>query len=306
MKRNKSKLTLLSILIILINLGCHRIAEKDDSSDFSFVFITDIHLQPEKMAPEGFAQAIDTINSLNPSFVIAGGDLIMDANNQTYSRADSLYNLYLSVSEKLEMPLYNSMGNHEVFGTNESSGVEKEHPEYGEKMYEKRLGRSYYAFEYKGWKFIILNSVEDNGNYGYMGLIDSSQMEWIKKELLITKPNTPIVVTTHIPFISTYSQVYQGSTVANSESLVVTNSKEVVALFSKHNLKLVLQGHHHLVEDIFVNEIHYITGGAIAAAWWEGPNRGFEEGFMQFVVKDDQFTWKYIDYGWDALSLYSN
>jgi hypothetical protein len=261
--------------------------------------MTDIHLQPETNAVEGFSQAIDTINSLKPAFVITGGDMIMDALAQNYSRADSLYNLYIATADRLQMPLYNSLGNHEIFGIYESSMTEKTHPEYGEKMFEKRLGESYYSFEYNGWKFFILNSVEDNGNNGYIGLIDSVQKEWINEELKNTYLETPIVIVTHIPFVTAYTQVYSGSTFANGESLVVTNSKEIIGLFTNHNLKLVLQGHLHTQEDIYIDNIHYVTGGAISGAWWVGPNRGYEEGFMQINIKDDNFSWKYIDYGWE-------
>ena len=62
--------------------------------DFSFVFMADIHLTPERNAVQGFKKAIKTVNNLAPDFVITGGDLIMDALEQTYERADSLYNLY--------------------------------------------------------------------------------------------------------------------------------------------------------------------------------------------------------------------
>ena len=56
--------------------------------EFTFVFMTDIHLQSEKHAVDGFLQAIDSVNELNPDFVITGGDLIMDALGQPYRRAD--------------------------------------------------------------------------------------------------------------------------------------------------------------------------------------------------------------------------
>ncbi|MBS0011027.1 MAG: hypothetical protein KFF49_06440, partial [Bacteroidales bacterium] len=75
---------------------------------FSFAFLTDIHLQPERNAPAGFRQAIDTVNMLNPDFVIMGGDQIMDALGQTESRSDSLYDMYIEMSGLLNMPVYNT------------------------------------------------------------------------------------------------------------------------------------------------------------------------------------------------------
>ena len=88
--------------------------------------MTDIHVQPENRAAEGFRKAIDKVNLLNPDFVITGGDLIMDALGQTKSRSDSLYNLYQDLMTLFKMPVYNTLGNHEVFGLYEKSGISPE------------------------------------------------------------------------------------------------------------------------------------------------------------------------------------
>ena len=151
-------------------------------------------------------------------------------------------------------------------------------------MFEKRLGKSYYSFIHKGWKFMVINSIEDTGKKSYIGKIDDAQIDWIKKELKDTDKITPIVIRTHIPFITANTQKYVGTTVANDSSAVIYNGKEVLDLFKGYNLKLVLQGHLHTVEDIYIDGIHFVTGGAVSAAWWTGPNKDFEEGFMLITV----------------------
>jgi hypothetical protein len=166
-------------------------------------------------------------------------------------------------------------------------------------MYEKRIGPSYYSFMHEGWKFMIINSIEDTQRNKYVGLIDTVQIAWIEAELEKTDPETPIVISTHIPFISVMTQRYGGSTVPNDSSLVVYNSSPVLDLFREHNLKLVLQGHLHVLEDIYYEGAHYITGGAVSAAWWRGPYLTCEEGFLWLTFGKDDFTWKYIDYNWE-------
>jgi len=282
---------------ILSFSGCKR--DKKDKDSFGMAFLTDIHLQPEENAVQGFTQALDTVNMLNPDFILTGGDLIMDALTQSYGRADSLYNLYLEIIKRAKSPVYNTMGNHEIYGIYKSSGADPANPEYGEKMFEKRLGHSYYSFEHKGWKFMIINSIEDTKKGKYVGQVDTGQISWIKSELKKTDPHTPIVLSTHIPFITAYTQKYDGSTLPNDSSLVVFNSKEVIGLFNGYNLKLVLQGHLHTVEDIYIDGIHFITCGAVSGGWWKGPNQGFEEGFMYITFKANDFRWGYVDYGWD-------
>jgi 3',5'-cyclic-AMP phosphodiesterase len=300
MKKPPSRLLCFSLIILIISVistGCRK---KSGPGSFRFAFITDIHITPERNAVPGFKQAIQMINDLKPAFVITGGDLIMDALGQSYGSADSLYDLYQETARDFKMPVHNTMGNHEIYGIYSQSGADPQNPEYGEKMFERRMGKSYYSFNYKGWKFMILNSIEDTKKNSYIGQIDDAQIGWIKEELQKTDTITPIVISTHIPFITANTQKYVGTTVANDSSTVIFNGKEVLDLFNRHNLKLVLQGHLHNVEDIYIDNIHFITGGAVSASWWTGPNHGDEEGFIMITVRGKEFDWKYVDYGWEV------
>ena len=145
---------------------------------------------------------------------------------------------------------------------------------------------------------MILNSIEDTGRDRYIGLIDKKQIDWIKTELQKTDPGTPIVISAHIPFITAFTQKYIGNVIANDSSRVIINGKDVIDLYEGYNLKLVLQGHLHTEEDIFIDGIHFITGGSICAGWWRGPRKGFEEGFLIIKVKGNEFEWKFVDYNW--------
>jgi len=192
-------------VLLLILWGCGPRADKSTPTEeegFSFAFLTDIHLQPEKNAVAGFRQAIDTINRLNPDFVITGGDLVMDALDQTHGRVDSLYTLYKEVSSELNMPVYNSVGNHEVYGWHrDEEGIES-NPDFGKKMFEKKMGERYYSFDHKGWHFIILDAIDRHEVGYYIGKIDQEQLEWLQGDLDKTDKATPIAITVHIPFIT--------------------------------------------------------------------------------------------------------
>jgi 3',5'-cyclic-AMP phosphodiesterase len=295
---NKKYLALISALVGLLSACTPQSSSKqEDTSGFSFVFMTDIHLEYGRSAPAGLNKALDTINKLNPDFVLTGGDLISDALNATESRADSLYVLYLSLMKSLHVPLYNTIGNHENLGWEGNGKVGVENPLFGHGMYKKYLGKPYYTFIHKGWKFFVLCSPQQTKT-GYTGEIDSAQVSWIKSELASTDTAIPLAISVHIPLISVYQQMQEGSLAPNPEGLVTRNGKEVVDLFSKHNLRLVLQGHLHYLEEIRANNILFITGGAVSSAWWTGKYHGLEEGFLYLTVKGDEISWKYIDYGW--------
>lgn len=258
------------------------------NKSFSFVFMTDIHLQPEKNATEGFLKAIEKVNELNPDFVITGGDLIMDALGQTYSRSDSLYKLYEEMSAHFKMPVYNTIGNHDIFGLYEKSGVDSTHQEYGKKMFENRLAERFSSFEHKGWHFISLDGIGYTNDRQYYGYIDSLQVRWLEKELAAIGKEKPVVISTHIPLLS-----IRGSS-------LITNAPKIRKILEDYNVKSVLQGHLHILEDIFYNNIHYITGGAVCANWWKGTKPGMEEGFIHVTVNKGDFKWEYIDYGWEV------
>lgn len=277
--------------------GCQ---EEEEKELFSVVFMTDIHIQPERNAVEGFTMAIEAANDLEPDFIITGGDLVMDALAADYERASSLFDLYNQVITAADMPVYNTMGNHDIFGIAGTGGAVPSDPGYGEAMYTERIGESYYSFLYKGWKFMILNSAEDNGEGSYYGFIDDQQMDWIRQELLETDRAIPIVITTHIPFRSTLASIYLDYGGIDMSARFVTNGGDVLELFENHNLKLVLQGHHHFVEDDLSEGVHFITGGAVSGSSWWGPYLIFEEGFVHLTFTADDFSWRYADYGWDA------
>jgi len=286
-----------ALLIAMTAISC-RPAE----TEFTFAFLTDIHLQPEKQAPDGLKLAIEHVNELEPDFVLTGGDQVFDAVDQGYERADLVYKLYLETIQLLAMPLYNTMGNHDIFGTGSNSGVDPGHPELGKTMFATRQAKSrYYSFDHEGWHFMVLDSVQPTEGGSYRGGIDTEQMAWITEELNALEAGTPIVVSTHIPFISVSFQLRDEPGEYRQRGLVMDNGWEVLSLFQGHNLRLVLQGHLHAYEDIYFRGIRFVTGGAVCSSWWDGLYNDLEEGFLIVRIKGDSIDCEYIDYGWEAV-----
>jgi 3',5'-cyclic-AMP phosphodiesterase len=299
----KNTITFVFLLAMVgIFSQCSDVNEKSaniSSSDsvFSFVFMTDIHIQPELNAIKNFKKVIDTVNIIQPDFVLTGGDLIMDALGASYNRADSLYMLYLEKIKSFNMPVYQTMGNHEMFGVYKESGVSTDNPLYGKKMYEVKINNRFYSFDHKNWHFIILDDIAITKDRKYEALVDSSEINWIKNDLSKLKPNTPIVVSAHIPFISSYP-TYIDSINGDHKSLIVQNANEVLHLFKNYNLKLVLQGHLHYFEDINIaNKCHFITGGAVSGGWWKGAVNYTKEGFVLIKVHNQDISANYVEYG---------
>ncbi|MDX9907595.1 MAG: metallophosphoesterase [Bacteroidales bacterium] len=301
---NKTKFIIIlisGVLILFTSCNPQRPQQEKAQNEFTFAFLTDIHVQREKDAISGFRKAITKVNELKPDFVITGGDLVMDALGQTYERADSLYHIYTTMMTEFNMPVFNTMGNHEIYGWYVLKDGDTNHPEYGKKMFENRIGPRFQRIDRFGWIIFILDSVvKDSTGDGYEGGVDAVQIAWLREQLASIGAETPIIISLHIPLLTTEAQILRGATAANDRNEVVVNSKEVIELFNGHNLKLVLQGHLHYYESLHVFGTSYVTGGSVAAAWWEGPFLGTEEGFLLLKAKGDEISWEYVDYGWQA------
>ena len=273
---------------------------KDGS--FRFVFMTDIHMMPELRGAEGFAAAVAEVNRLGPDFVITGGDLIYDALAVSYARADSLYDMYIEACKEFEMPVHNTIGNHEIFGLSPGSGVDPAHPDFGRKMFANRLGggSTNNSFDFDGWHFILLDTIDFTEARRYFGHVGPETLEWHARDLEKVEPEAPIVLCLHIPLVSPSLQLDYSSTEGVAADLMVTNTPEVMTLFEGRDLRLVLQGHLHIVEQAQVKGTKFVTGGAVSGAWWRGSFRGFPEGFVVIDVKNGAVDYHYETYGWEA------
>jgi hypothetical protein len=65
------------------------------------------------------------MNRLKPKPVLAitSGDLVMDAFEQEYPRADQLYELYRGIVKDINFPVYSVLGNHDLFGVSQPQSV---------------------------------------------------------------------------------------------------------------------------------------------------------------------------------------
>lgn len=272
-----------------------------EETGFKFAFFTDVHMQPEKNAPEGFKKAIDKANELDLDFVILGGDNIRDGLGQDFERTELQYNLLDSMLKFFNMPVYLTMGNHDVFGLYGKNGIDESHPYYGKKYFEKRIGARYYSFDHKNFHFVVLDGIGfKKHEKKYYGYVDDEQIKWLKSDLEKAGKNKPVIVSIHIPLVTVFGQVLGGSLNPNDSSYAIANSGKVIEIFREYNVKLVLQGHLHYIEDIFIYGTRYLTGGAVCGKSWSGSNMNIEEGFMLISVEGESVKWDYIDYGWEV------
>ena len=272
---------LILFLLPIVFTGCK--TKGDPGASFSIAFFTDIHLNMGNNGCfDGFRKAIHSADSLGVDFIITGGDNVdIDVLKDDSTTAHELYRRFRSIQEESPMDFFTTIGNHDRY-----TGAYFEDPLRGATLFESYLGSSYYSFDHKNWHFIVLNTVEVvDGQYA----VGPEQYEWLRKDLDQTDHEIPIVLVGHVPVLSVYTPAVSETYGFDSFS----NFREVLNLFTDHNLKLVLQGHQHLYEEILTRDIQYITGGAVSASWWGGPYYGTEEGFLLVHFDGEEFNWKY-------------
>lgn len=274
---------------------------------FTFAFFTDVHIQPEQGAKEGFLAAIGKMNSLKPDFALGGGDYVMDCLFADEARANQLYDLYSECAKSFTMPVHHVMGNHEVFGIYVPDKVPENHPDWGKGLFKKRLGEgaTWRSFDHQGVHFVLLDSVAwsknpDKPGHRYFGQIGEEQLAWLKADLAKLAPDTPVIAASHIPLFSFYTQIFDGFTTPTPDSEVITDGKALMEAFSSVKLLAHLEGHMHINELFTYRGTQYFDTGAVSAGWWGGPFHEHPEGFNLVTVWNDGVTAEYITYGWDA------
>ncbi|HYF35056.1 MAG TPA: metallophosphoesterase, partial [Prosthecobacter sp.] len=259
---------------------------------FSFVFLTDPHVQPEKGAVAGVKQCFAKVNALEqqPDFVITGGDLIMDALEVGTDRLKLQWQLWEECMKTLHAPAHHTIGNHDVCGWSSKSLIKPGDHDYGKKIFAERYGqgRTYRSFDHGGWHFVQLDSIGQDLKTGdYIGHLDDEQLAWLKADLEKTGRKTPIIMVTHIPFYSVWHQVLKGPSFPLDGKALVGNIFEIRKLLAAYNIRLVLSGHGHILERIQFDKVVYLQGGAVSGMWWKGPVNGNPEGFLQVTCHPD-------------------
>lgn len=300
------KKLIIAVSLIALFLSCTGNSGENSNLEkevaFSFAFLTDVHMNSNNIdvSAAGLKQALKHAKSQNIDFVIFGGDLadLDHLQPQDSFRADSLMSVFKSVVTGSGVKPYFAIGNHDRYYT-----FNNEPDVSGFKFFEKYFGETYYSFDHKGIHFVILNSVQINDSTRKY-CVGPEQMEWLKSDLTTISRETPLVVVTHVPFQSLYYPAMEGVV---KDADMFSNFKEVWDVLLDYNLKVILQGHQHLHEELLVNNTYFVTGGAVSAGWWGGPLLDTEEGYMLVRVDNEgNMSWNYIDYGWEAANKQEN
>ena len=269
---------------------------------FTFIFLTDTHIQPELNASKGCLDCFKQARAANADFTIQGGDHVFDALGVPKSRALSLMDLYKQTADTLGHDVHNTMGNHDVMGVYTKSGIAPSDPLYGKKYYTDNFGAPYYSFTHKGVHFVVLDSIGITPDRSYEGYVDPEQIAWLSRDLAAMPVGMPVIVSTHIPLVTAVEDYAPppGKAPAH-QGTRVKNAWQVLDLFDHYNVIGVFQGHTHVLETVTWHGVPYITGGAVSGNWWHGTRLGTPEGYLTVRVEQGRVIPDYVTYGFRSV-----
>jgi Icc protein len=261
-----------------------------ESPDFVFIHASDTHISPASLGRTRRLRAL--VDSIAPAFVLITGDLVRDALRVPEAEATGYYQLFQQEMALFRVPVWTVPGNHEIFGIERHhSLVSPAHPLYGRGMYRHYRGPDYYSFNHGGVHFVGLNTV-DADDLWYYGHVDSTQAEWLSRDLAATPAAMPVVSFNHIPFFTSVETVNgyldtppapTAITVRGKTSFrhAVANAGEIIARLTARPYDLALGGHMHVRETLRFEgiPIRFYQGAAVV-----GPSDGAGLAFASGVV----------------------
>ncbi|HLO39743.1 MAG TPA: metallophosphoesterase [Phycisphaerales bacterium] len=272
--------------------------------------LTDPHIQPERNGIGGWAACLHHVQSLadRPELILTGGDHVMDAFDQKFDRASSLWKLFArTTKDENSLPIHYCLGNHDLWGWNKSrSGTTGAEAGWGSGMAldTLELKKAYHSFDRGGWHFVVLDSVRHDSDDpdGYVGGLDEEQFEWLKGDLAASKDKHTVFVT-HIPILTISvldDKVDKGGDMKISGGLLYTNWIKMRGLLDENpQVKCVLSGHMHRIDRVEFRGVTHLCNGAVSGNWWKGKHYEAAEGYAVVDLFDDGSVERtYTEFGW--------
>jgi outer membrane protein assembly factor BamB len=192
-------------------------------SDFSFIHISDSETSEGGKWLEEIREYVAHADS-TPAFLIHTGDLC-HAHGIIWHAEEVGF-------DTLGIPAFFAIGNHDYL-----LGDDEERPpwvgyypgvQYGEELFERRLGPTYYSFEAGKIHFLVLPSLHAHDAEPDTSFADLH--EWLSNDLALVPPDRGVIALQHCPELGTY--------------VVCAEGREDLDL-SEKNLRAVVAGHWH-------------------------------------------------------------
>ena len=238
-----------------------------DGDNFKMILIGDNRPSETSEQPAEFAQLAQMIIAEDPHIVIMSGDFVMEV---TDNHADNLlaWEYFTNISDTIGhyAPIYAVIGNHDTGAKTGTLKLEYYFDSfvlYGEPS-------PYYSFDYAGVHFTMLTSEEK----GYEGRIVGDQLTWLENDLETTS--------SEMKFVVIHRPMYPVVHIDDSYNEIPAAERDaLLALYTQHNVSLLITGHDHCFNRLTVNGLVQIISGGGGAPLYNTPTWG--GGYYHYV-----------------------
>ena len=264
--------------------------------------LTDFHVQPEGIAPDGMRRALRHAQAQEdpPDIILNTGDSIFDSLEQDKSRTEAQWEVYQDIlASENKLPIIHALGNHDVWGWGLPNSAVSKDPLYGKEMAIEKLGLSnrYYSFDLAGWHFVVLDSLHPRNEvsvYPYIGKLDEEQFQWMIDDVntVASTSAMPICIVSHIPILAA-CEYFDGPNEESGNWVVPASWMHIDArrfrdyFVQTPSVRLCLSGHTHQYETLDYLGVRYMTNGAVAGNWWNGIYMDVPPSYVMVNLYDD-------------------
>jgi hypothetical protein len=224
----------------------------EEPSRFDVLLFTDPHA--ESAAAIDFIRT-DVVNALvgtNAAFGITAGDIMFDDL--------ALYDRYNRVIGEIGIPWHNIAGNHDL-------NLDAPDRTYALETFKRTFGPTYYAFDYGGALFLMLDNVDYLGKRKYRGRFGERQLAFVSQVLRETSADRLVVAAMHIPLRCDLDPKDPANNTSDcTELLDLLGDRPCVSLSGHMHTT-----EHHYLDRNGVAPHHHHVMTTVAGSWWSGP-----------------------------------
>lgn len=297
-------------LMLGSSLGEARTGEAVPATGFRFAFLPCIHFRLDLGSPKGLEACLASVGRLEPkpAFLLTGGDICHNLRDESLAASRERIKRFKEVwSGSAGFPSHHCLGNHDLAAWNDPKNAQE--PDYGKGLLLKELAMpgAHYAFDHGGWHFVVLDYLKQEAPGSFSPEIDGAQLDWLRQDLRAAG-SRPTMLITHAPFLSAFEAFTDRGVETEKGRLapfgrIVKNLPQVLKVLDETgaNVRGLLSGHLHLVEEVVYGGRRFICSGSVSGQQWNGPRLGCQEGFGVLDCRPDgTFDFSYRDYGWNA------
>jgi hypothetical protein len=223
---------------------------------FDVILFTDPHADSPAAIDYVRTDVVNALVGTKAAFGMTLGDLMSDDL--------SFYSRYNRVIGRIGIPWYNISGNHDL-------NFEARNRKYSRETFKRIFGPAYYAFEYGGALFLMLDNVDYLGSSRYQGRFGERQLAFVSDVLRKTPADRLVVAAMHIPLRSYLDP--------NDPTINTSDGPELLTILGDRPA-VSFSGHTHTTEHHYLSNErgdagalphHHHVMTALSGSWWSGP-----------------------------------